>query len=228
MRSQTLRRALLVYLALLIPIAWLAMKFSPYAIDGDGMAYMDIADLMRSHHWAGVINAYWNPLYPAGLALAQRLFHTTRMNELHAYYVLNYVIFLGSVAAMLLFVSALVTLRRRMTPNADQNAGASPLLGIDALRLLGVALVVIAAQRELSMAAIRPDALLQALMLAAFAMLLQSFVSESLMYPPMMGFFLGLAYLSKSFAFVVAVLTIAAMMIFQSWVQRRKPVRVIA
>ena len=45
------------------------------------------------------------------------------------------------------------------------------------------------------MATIRPDALLQALMLAAFAMLLQSFASESL-YAPAMGFFFGLAYLT--------------------------------
>jgi hypothetical protein len=227
-RSQTLRRALTVYLALLIPIAWLAMKFDPYALDGDGMAYMDIADLIRAHHWAGVINGYWNPLYPALLALAQRVFYVTRMNELHAYYILNYFIFLASVAAMLAFVSALVKLRRRMTPNGDQNSGAGHLLGMDALQLLGVALLVIATERELSMATIRPDAMLQALMLAAFAMLLRSFASESLLYAPLMGFFFGLAYLTKSFAFLVALLTIALMMVFQAWVQRRKPVHVIA
>jgi hypothetical protein len=218
----------MVYLALLIPIAWLAMKFDPYALDGDGMAYMDIADLIRAHHWAGVVNGYWNPLYPAGLALAQRVFHPTRMNELHAYYILNYGIFLASVAALLAFISALVKLRRRMTPNADQNSGAAHLLGMDALQLLGVALLVIATQRELSMATIRPDALLQALMLAAFAMLLRSFASESLLYAPLMGFFFGLAYLAKSFAFLVALITIALMMLFQAWVQRRKPARVIA
>lgn len=228
MRSQTLRRALLAYLALLLPVAWLAMKFDPYALDGDGMAYMDLADLIRSHHWAGVINAYWNPLYPALLALAQRVFHTTRSNELHAYYILNYAIFLASVVALLAFISALIKLRRRMTPNADQNAGASPLLGMDALQLLGVALLVIATGRELSMATIRPDALLQALMLAAFAMLLQSFASESLLYAPAMGFFFGLAYLAKSFAFLIALLTIALMMLFQAWVQKRKLARVIA
>jgi hypothetical protein len=218
----------MVYLALLIPIAWLAMKFDPYALDGDGMAYMDIADLIRGHHWAAVINGYWNPLYPAGLALAQRVFHTTRLNELHAYYVLNYLIFLASVVALLAFISALVTLRRRMTPNADQNSGAVHLLGMDALQLLGVALLVIATERELSMATIRPDALLQALMLAAFAMLLRSFASESLLYAPLMGFFFGLAYLAKSFAFVVALITIALMVVFQAWVQRRKLAHVIA
>ena len=94
--------------------------------------------------------------------------------------------------------------------------------------MLGVGLLVIATGRELSMATIRPDALLQALMLAAFAMLLQSFASESLLYAPAMGFFFGLAYLTKSFAFLIALLTIALMMAFQAWVQRRKPVRVIA
>jgi len=227
-RSQTLRRALLAYLSLLIPIAWLATKFDPYQVDGDAMAYMDIADLMRGHHWAGVVNAYWHPLYPACMAVAQRLFHATRSNELHAYYVLNYVIFLASVVAMLAFVSALVKLRKRMTPNADQNAGVGPLLGLNALRLLGVALVVIASQRELSMGKVRPDLLLQALMLAAFAMLLQALATESLVFAPLMGLFFGLAYLTKSFAFVVALLTIALMVLFQAWLQRRKPVRVLA
>ena len=235
MRSQTLRRALMVYLALLIPIAWLAMKFNPYALDGDGMAYMDIADLIRAHHWAGVINAYWNPLYPALLALAQRVFHPTRMNELHAYYILNYVIFLASVVAMLAFVSALVKLRLRLSVRPASEAGNLPpfggvslLLSKDALQLLGVGLLVIATGRELQMATIRPDALLQALMLAAFAMLLQSFASESLLYAPLMGFFFGLAYLTKSFAFLIALLTIALMIVFQAYVQRRKPARVIA
>jgi hypothetical protein len=232
--SQTLRRALLAYLALLLPIAWLAMKFSPYALDGDGMAYMDVADLIRAHHWAGVVNAYWHPLYPALLALAQAVFHTTRANELHAYYILNYVIFVASVGAMLAFVAALANLRLKLSvrPESDANepllfGNVGTLLNKEALQLLGVGLLVIATGRELSMATIRPDALLQALMLAAFAMLLQSFASESLLYAPAMGFFFGLAYLTKSFAFLIALLTIALMMAFQAWVQKRKPARVI-
>jgi hypothetical protein len=228
LRSHTARRALLVYVALLIPIAWLATKFDPYQMDGDAMAYMDIADLMRAHHWAGVVNAYWHPLYPAVLAVGQRLFHSTRMNELHGDYVMNYLIFLASVAAMLAFVSALVKLRGRMLPSADQNTGAEPLLGLNAMRLLGVGLVVIASQRELSMGKVRPDLLLQALMLAAFAMLLQGLATESLVYAPLMGLFFGLAYLTKSFAFVVALLSIAVMVVFQAWLQRRKVAKVAA
>jgi hypothetical protein len=222
-RPQTLRRALLAYLLLLVPIAWLATKYDPYQMDGDGMAYMDIASLIRHHQWAGVVNGYWHPLYPALLALARGIFHSTRLNELRADYILNYAIFLTSVGAMLAFTSALDNLRDRMKPPARP----TPLLSRNALRLLGVALVVIASQRELSLAKFRPDLLLQTLMLAAFAALLQALATESLIYPTLMGLCFGLAYLTKSFAFVVALLTIALMVVFELWLQRRRPARVI-
>jgi hypothetical protein len=226
--SQSLRRCLAVFLVLLIPIGWLATKFDPYQLDGDAVAYMDIGDLIRGHQWAGVANAYWHPLYPACLALAHAVFHATRWNELGAYYAMNYVIFLASVVAMLAFVSALEKLRRRMLPSADQDAGGAPLLSLHALRLLGVALVVIGSQRELSMGKVRTDALLETLMLAAFAMLLQTLATESLMFAPLMGLFFGLAYLTKSFALVVALLSIAVMMLFQWWLQRRSLQRAMA
>jgi hypothetical protein len=227
--SSTLRKLLASFLVLLVPIAWLATKFERYQMDGDAMAYMDIADLIRGHHWTGVVNAYWHPLYPACLAAIDWLMHVTRWNELHAAYVLNYLIFLGSVGAMLAFVSALHTLRTRMSPSDDQvgSVGAT-LLSLNALRLLGLGLLVIAAQRELSMGKVRPDALLQMLMLAAFAMLLRALATESLVYAPLMGMFLGLAYLTKSFAFLVALLCVAVMVVFQAWLQGRSIGRVAA
>jgi 4-amino-4-deoxy-L-arabinose transferase-like glycosyltransferase len=65
-------------------------------------------------------------------------------------------------------------------------------------------------------------------MLLAFAMLLNALASETLLYAPLMGLFFGLAYLTKSFAFVVALLSIAVMFVFQLWLQRRKFSRVLA
>lgn len=222
------RKLLLFYIAILVPIAWLASRFDPYQMDGDAMSYMDIADLIRGHQWAGVVNGYWHPLYPALLALAKIVTHANRMNELHAYYMLNYGIFLASVAAMLVFVTALEKLRRRMQPSDDQGVSGVPLLPLNALRLLGVCSLVIASQRELSMGKVRPDALLQTLTLLAFAMLLQGLASESLVFAPLMGLFLGLAYLTKSFAFMIALMTIIMMVLFQGWIQRRRMGRVVA
>jgi hypothetical protein len=210
-----LRKALLVFLALLVPIAWLAMRYSPYSIDGDAVAYMDLSTLMLSHQWAGVVNAYWHPLYPALLAFGEIIAHPARASELGVYYTVNFVIFLAEITAMLAFTSALNRLRRRM---ADPKT--TPLLSLNALRLLGLGLVVIATQRELGFDKVRPDALLQALILSAFAMLMFALASESLVYAPLMGLFLGLAYLTKSFAFVVAILSIATLIAFFTFIQR--------
>jgi 4-amino-4-deoxy-L-arabinose transferase-like glycosyltransferase len=217
------RRLLVVYVLLLVPIGWLATKYEPYQVDGDAVSYMDIADLLHAHRWAGAVNGYWHPLYPALLACAQVVFYPTRWNELGAYYVVNYAIFGLQLAAMLLFVAGLVKLRRRMG-----NAGGQPLLSRAGLSFVGLALVVIASQRELSMGKIRPDALLQALMLLAFAMLLEALATESLVYAPLMGLFFGLAYLTKSFALLMALLSIAVMVVYQAWLQRRRLSRVVA
>jgi 4-amino-4-deoxy-L-arabinose transferase-like glycosyltransferase len=218
--TPTLRRPLFAYLALLVPVMWLAMRFDAYIIDGDAVAYMDIADLLHTHRWADAVNAYWHPLYPALLCVAQVLAHPSRVNELGAYTAVNFFIFLAQVAAMLGFVTALVRLRESM--------GAPPaLLSLNALRLLGVALLVIAAQRELSLGKIRPDGLLQALFLAGLAMLLQALATNRLIFAPLMGLFFGLAYLTKSFAFLIALLAIAALVLFQWLVQKRPMLRAV-
>jgi 4-amino-4-deoxy-L-arabinose transferase-like glycosyltransferase len=223
MSQSRLRKLLIVYLLLLVPIGWLAMKYEPFLLDGDAVSYMDIADLLHAHRWAGAVNGYWHPLYPAVLAFAQIVFHPTRWDEIPAYYAANYAIFLLELIAMVAFVYALDRLRARTLSDSR-----SPLLSREALALLGTALIVIAAQRELAIGFVRPDALLQALMLLAFAMLLNAIATETLIYAPLMGLFFGLAYLTKSFAFVVALLSIGLMFLVQLWMQRRRLNRVLA
>lgn len=213
MNAPTLRRSLVVYLVLLAPVMWLAMRFDPYAIDGDAVAYMDIADLLHTHQWASAVNGYWHPLYPALLWAAQVVAHPSRLNELGAYTFVNLLIFFAQVAAMSGFATAQMRLRESM-------GGAPALLSANALRLLGVALLVIAAQRELSLGKVRPDGLLQALILAGLAMLMWALASKRMIFAPLMGLFFGLAYLTKSFAFLIALLAIVVLVLFQWLVQK--------
>lgn len=201
--------------------------WDPYQIDGDAVAYMDIGDLLRSHHWAGAVNAYWHPLYPATLSLGHSLFHATRFTELHAYYFVNFGIFLLELLAIVSFTDAVVLLRQE---RAKAIGGAANRFVFDKymLRYLGLALLVVASQRELSVGKVRPDALLQAFLLFGLAALLRHLATSQLRYVALMGFVLGLAYLTKSFAFLFTLVCIGSLVAFRWLWQRHSPARIAA
>jgi hypothetical protein len=198
-----------------------------YQLDGDAVAYMDIGDLMRAHQWAGIVNGYWNPLYPAALSLGHILFHATRFTELHAYYIVNFGIFLLQMLAVVTFTDAIIRLRDACS-TATRNAASFFLLDRYALRYLGIALLLIATQRELSMGKVRPDGLLQAMLLFALAALLNHLATAHLRYAAYMGVALGLAYLTKSFAFLFSLLCIAILMAFRWLWLKHSPARIAA
>jgi len=203
-----LRRFFPFYCALAALATFGYALYDNYQIDGDAVAYMDIADNLRAHHWAGIVNGYWHPMYPALLALGHTLFRASLTTELQAYYFVNFGIFLLGIVAVVCFTDAL-------SGSRSEVRGSSYLLDRTMLRYLGVALLVIASQRELSLGKIRPDALLQAFLLLAMAALLRQLATGLLRYAACMGVALGCAYLTKSFAFVFAILCILALLVFR-------------
>src|ERR1035437_5317839 len=227
-----LRRFFPIYLVLVALITFGNALYDRFQIDGDAVAYMDIGDCLRAPQWAGIVNGYWHPLYPALLAAGHALSHSTPANELHAYYMVNFAIFLLEMLAVVCFTDALCVLRSTLTVDrsslkatpdplrATENAERTTkngertthyLLDRYPLRYLGLALVVLASQRELSLGKVRPDALLQALLLFALAALLAHLATGRARSGALMGLALGCAYLTKSFAFVFALLSIAAL-----------------
>lgn len=192
--------------------------YDQFQIDGDAIGYMDISDYIRSHQWAGIVNGYWHPMYPAVLALFHGIFHSRLANELHAYYAANFAIFLLEMIAMVAFTDSIVALREAMQP---AGSWAEFIFERYGLRYLGLALLVFASQRELSLGKIRPDALLQAFLLLAVASLLRYLASGTLVFACTMGVALGCAYLSKSFAFLFAFLCIGVLIAFASFWRKR-------
>jgi hypothetical protein len=224
--SHWLRRLWPVYCFFAALVTFGYALYSPYQIDGDAVSYMDIGDLIRAHNWNGVINGYWNPLYPAALSLGHIVFHPARLNELHAYYMVNFGIFLLEMFAIVAFADAIVSLRD-LRENATASANPLPfLLDRYALRYLGVGLVIISTQRELNMGRVGPDALLQAFLLLGVTALLRHLGTGYLRYAALMGFALGLAYLSKSFAFVFTFVCILTLIAFRMYWQRHSAGRV--
>ncbi len=223
-----LRRLWPLYFFLAALVTFGYALYDSYQIDGDAVAYMDIGDLIRSHQWAGVINGYWNPLYPAALSLGHILFHPTRYTELHAYYMVNFGIFLLEMLAVVAFTDALVQLRELRETVTATTTSTPFLLDRYLLRYLGIAILVISGQRELSLGKVRPDALLQAFLLFALAALLNHLATNHLRYAALMGLALGLAYLTKSFAFLFTFLCVLALIAFRIIWQRSAPTRAVA
>jgi hypothetical protein len=219
-----LRRFFPFYCVLTAVVTFGYARYDAYQLDGDAVNYMDLGDLLRAHQWAGIVNGYWHPMYPAFLSLGHMLFHATLANELRAYYMVNFGIFLLEMAAMICFTDSILRLRTTLQP-ADTSA--RYLLDRYALRYLGLALLVIASQRELSLGRVRPDALLQAFLLFALAALLTHLASARLRYAGLMGLALGCAYLTKSFAFVFAFLCILMLAVFRWLWMKHSPARVI-
>jgi hypothetical protein len=219
-----LRRFFPFYCALAALVTFGYARYDAFQIDGDAIAYMDIGDLLRAHQWAGIVNGYWHPMYPAFLSLGHFLFRATLVTELRSYYLVNFVIFLMEMLAVVTFTDAIVRLRTALQPPASH---IDFLLDRYPLRYLGLALLVIASQRELSLGKVRPDALLQAFLLFALAALLTHLATNRLRYAALMGLALGCAYLTKSFAFVLAFLCILALVIYRWLWLKHSPARIL-
>ena len=204
------RRLWLAFVLLCLLGALGYARYDLYLMDGDSVSFMDIADGLRVHHWSIALNCYWNPLYPALLAVTQSIAHPSRWNELHAYALLNVLIFAGCLAATVYLVDGLVGLQRRFIPNGLADAAMSPL----ALRYAAVGLLFFSFERELLLGFFRSDPLLLLFFLLAAGLLLRIQTGCGLGLYPALGLTLGLAYLTKSFAFLPSTLLFLGLLLF--------------
>lgn len=200
------RKLLWAYALLLLLVAYGYARFDLYMMDGDGTAFMDIAQDLNTHHAALAINGYWNPSYPAVLAVAEKIAHPTLWRELAVVRYANVLIFAVAMLACLFFTTGLAR-ARQVSRGAELAAMPAPVL-----HLLGLALLTLSLGRELPVAAPRADTLLFALLMFAAGLLLRFLVGEKQMWVlPALGVSLGLAYLTKSFAFLPSVALIVGL-----------------
>ncbi len=203
-----LRFIAMAYTVLLLLCGLGYALYGGYTLDGDAVAFMDIADAMRAHDMARVVNGYWNPAYAALLALGELVAHPTRWNELQTFFWVNFVIFAGCIAACWFLVRGLVLAREHLAPES------AFALSPPVLQLASLALLFASFQRELGLGAVRSDSLLLLLFLLAAGLVLRLQAGGRFLVYPLLGFVLGLAYLSKSFAFLPSGVLLAAIFVF--------------
>ncbi len=200
------RKFLWIYGLLVLVAALGYARYDSYQMDGDGTAFLDIAEDLNTHRAALAINGYWNPGYPAVLALAERAAHPSLWRELVVVRVSNVLIVVLAMAACVFFTTGLARLRVAR----NEFAVTAP-----ALHLLGLAMLLLSLERELPVAAPRADTLLFALLLFAAGLLLRLLLNGGQLWLyPVLGLTLGLAYLTKSFAFLPSVVLLVALLLY--------------
>ena len=204
------RRLWLGYVLLCLLAGLGYARFDSYAMDGDGVSFFDIADALRTHHASLAINSYWNPLYPALLAVTQMLAHPSRLQELQVYAYLNVVIFGACIGAVVYLVDGLLELQRSSNSRGLADAVLSPL----GLRYAAVGLLFFSFERELQISFMRSDSLLLFFFLLAGGVLLRLQTRPAPWRYGALGFVLGLAYLTKSFAFLPSALLFMGIFFF--------------
>jgi 4-amino-4-deoxy-L-arabinose transferase-like glycosyltransferase len=219
MNNSTLRKIAIIYPLLLILCGIGYAKYDGYQIDGDAVAFMDIADAIRTHDFALAVNGYWNPAYAVALSVGETIAHPSRWNELQTFYWVNFWIFVGCILACVYFVRSLLLLRERYASDAPTLPALSPA----ALLLASLAILFYSFQRELSLGAVRSDSLLLFFFFFAASFLLRLQSGGRFVYYPLLGLALGLAYLTKSFAFLPSGILLFAIFIFA--LTRRSPPR---
>jgi hypothetical protein len=112
---------------LILPVAWEA---SYGWLFPDGTSYLDMA--AGAIHESPVLlfkNAYWSPAYPAILALMMAVARPGLAGELHAVYILNWLIFLVATACFsILLISFLKWLRYNSWPELSRDGACEPFL----------------------------------------------------------------------------------------------------
>ncbi|SEG14624.1 hypothetical protein SAMN05421819_1949 [Bryocella elongata] len=209
------RRLLIAYSAILFFNGIGLAKYDIYQLDGDALAFMDIASAMLRHDWAMAINGYWNPLYSVVLAAGLQLAHPTRVHELQVFYYCNFFIYCCSFAACAYLISGLLQLRAKKDPDATHAFSAT------ALYFFSFATLLVSFLRELSLGKVRSDALMMTLFFVAAGTLLRIQVERRVWLFPLLGLSLGLAYLTKSYAMIPSVLLLGALGLYAVLRERR-------
>jgi hypothetical protein len=182
------------------------VRYDPYQLDGDAISYMDIASSLAHRRWHEAANGYWYPGYPALLAIAEKFNRSGRMQELNAFYWVNYAVFLACIGCTWFFARAILHLRVRS--DASCQDGPTWALSDSLVYAASFAIVFLSWLNEFSPGKIRVDGLFASLLLLAFGSIVRAIDTGSIRAYLSIGVFLGIAYLVKSPGFVIALLSL--------------------
>jgi hypothetical protein len=190
----------------------------------DGIAYLDIGDAYWRGDWGAAVNAMWSPFYSWLTGLALRLLQPSPFQEFTVIRLLNFALYLLSLAAFVFFLRELERFRQtRMSDDGDAQGDSHGLPRL-AWLIFAYALFIWTSLSMNRVARTSPDVLVSALVFIASALLLRIRMRRGgWLTFALFGLTLGVGYLTKTFMFPLAFIFLAAGLFAYGNVRRAVP-----
>ena len=197
--------------------AWAAA--TSYSMNADGINYLDIGDAYWRGDWKAAVNPVWSPLYSWILGGVMLIFQPGMRWEFPLVHGVNYVIYLVALACFAYFWKQVENCRQANLMG-DQRRVAVSIPGW-AFSILGYLLFVWSSLTLNEIWAVTPDMLMAAIVYLVGAILLRMRLqSRSWGTFALLGFLLGMGYLTKTIMLPVAFLFLGASLFSAEGIRR--------
>ena len=164
----------------------------------DSISYIEIGWATARFGLHQIVNAYWSPLYPFLLSLVFRYFHPAVQWEFTAAHLLNFTVYLASLASFELFLKELILQRQAAAESPEKSVPVSPRT----VWIWGYVFFLWAGYFWLGLAWVTPDLCVAVLVYLATALLFLIRRGRGSWLPfAGLGALLGLGYLAKAAMF---------------------------
>jgi len=187
-----------------------------YAMDPDGISYLDVGHAFFRHDWASAVNAWWSPLYSWSLGIFMGITNPPARYEFPVAQIFNFAIFVVALLAFRFFLHELIGFCEE-PPDGFRARGRS--LPAWAIVLLGYPLFLWVALEVDPLWCVTPDLAVVACVCLTAAMLLRVRRNPRLGEFMVLGLVLGIGYWTKAILFPVGFVALAA----AYWWRRRTP-----
>lgn len=179
-----------------------------YAMDPDGMSYLDVGQSFFRRDWANAVNAWWSPLYPWTVGLVVGIAKPSPRWEFPVARLVNFGVFVLTLLAFRFLLHALIAFSRKQNSDSVPDAGAP--LQEWMMVLFGYAIFLWVALEVETPWDMTPDLAVMACVCLASGMLVRLRPGDKLSWFALFGVILGVGYWTKAILFPLGFVTLAA------------------
>lgn len=174
-----------------------------FAMNSDGISYLDMGDAYLRGDWKMAINSYWSPLYSWLLGLSMILIKPSAYWEFPVVHLVNFLVYIFCLGCFAFFMKEMIRYTQWQT---NELTGHDVLIfPRQALLLLGYSLFIFTSLKLTTLSLVSPDMLVAAFLYLAFGLLLRIRMdSKKRVTFLLLGIVLGLGYYSKAAMFPIS------------------------